>query len=237
MELSSRLFRSAPSVVLGVVLALSAEAAPRTFTSPDGRTLQAEIQAATADTVTLKLAAGPAMTVPVSKFSKADQAFITEWRKANPETIKYEFVPAFTKSKTDSSKAVVNNEERTTESWVCNVKLLNRSGQQLDDLKVDYEIYFSQANGPDYVTRKATGSAAVGSIKHLQEINFQTSDVKLVTYKLEGGFYYSDGSRSRRKDSIEGVVLKIKHGGKQVFEWASSGVPKDRAPATGTANR
>lgn len=233
MEFPSCLPHSLLAVVISFLLTLSVDAAPRTFTSPDGRTVQAEIQSATTDTVTLKLATGPVMTVAVSNFSQADQVYITEWRKANPVTIKYDFVPAYTKSKTDSSKAKVNNVERTTESWVCNVKLLNRSGQTLDGLKVDYEIYYSQANGPDSVIRKVAGSAPVASMKHLQEITFQTSPVKLVTSKLDGGFYFSDGSRPRLKDSIEGVALKIRHGGQLVYEWASSGVPKSRTTENG----
>lgn len=237
MEFHSYLPRCFLAPVLSFVLALSANAAPRTFTSPDGRTLQAEIQSATPDTVTIQLATGAVMTVPVSSFSQADQVYIAEWRKANPVTIKYDFVPAFTKSKTDSSTAKVNNEERTTESWVCNVKLLNRSGETLDGLKVDYEIYYNQANGPTSVIRKAAGSAPVASIKHLQEIAIQTSPVKLVTSKLDGGFYWADGSRARKKDSIEGVLLKIRHGGKLVYEWASSGVPKNRVPASDKETR
>ena len=132
MEFPSCLSSPLSAVVMSLLLALSADAAPRTFTSPDGRTLQAEIQSASTDTVTIKLATGAVMTVAVSTFSQADQVYIAEWRKANPVTIKYDFVPAYTKSKTDSSTAKVNNEERTTESWICNVKLLNRSGQTLE---------------------------------------------------------------------------------------------------------
>jgi hypothetical protein len=226
-------------LLLGILsLAFTTPASARTFTSPDGRTLDAEIQSATAQNVTLQLAAGPVMTVPINKFSQADQAYITEWRKAHPVTIRYDFSPSFTKSKTNTAKSSRGNEEITTESWVCNVKLMNRSGQTLDKLKVNYEIFHSQMNGADFVVRKTTGSTALDSLKHHQEINFQTRDVKLVTLRLDGGFYYSDGSRSRRKESIEGITLKVVHEGKAVYQWDSPGVPKsDASERPGTAAR
>jgi hypothetical protein len=43
---------------------------------------------------------------------------------------------------------------------------------------------------------------------------------------LEGGFYYTDGSRARQKETLNGMVIHINHDGKKVFSWASSGVPK-----------
>lgn len=213
-------------IALGSAASLHAE--PRTFTSPDGRTLQGEVLSATPDMVTLKLATGPSLTVPINKFSEADQAFITEWRKANPVTIKYDFDASFTKEKTDSSKRSQRNTEITTDTWVCNLKLSNRSNHTLENVKVDYEIYYSQTEGNRVITRKMPGSAVIPSIKHLEQTLVPTKELKLETTKLEGGFYYLDGSRSRQKDAIEGVTLKISHAGKPAFEWASSGVPQDR---------
>ncbi|MES2735338.1 MAG: hypothetical protein V4672_03390 [Verrucomicrobiota bacterium] len=224
------------SAFMALALAANLQAEPRTFTSPDGRTLQADVQSATTDMVTLKLANGAPLTVQISKFSEADQTYIAEWRKANPTAIKYNFATSFTKDKRDSSKSSRNNEEITTDTWACNVKLANRSNQTLDGLKMDYEIYYTQVTGKQAVTRKMTGQADVPSIKHLEELVVPTRELKLTTSKLEGGYYYLDGSRSRQKDAIEGVAIKLTHDGKMVYEWASAGVPKDRgATAEGTS--
>ncbi|TDU81507.1 hypothetical protein EI77_00817 [Prosthecobacter fusiformis] len=223
---STALCSACALLIFSLIPGLHAE--PRTFTSPDGRTLLAEIQSATPDMVTLKLVNGPILAVPINKFSESDQAFVAEWRKANPVTIKYDFASSYTKDKANSTKQTVNNVEITTETWLCNLKLANRSNQTLEGLKVNYEIYYSQANGPTMVTRKATGNATIPSLKHLEETAIKTTTVQLKTSKLEGGFYYADGSRSRNKDTIEGMVVKISHQGKQVYEWASSGLPKDR---------
>ena len=63
--------------------------------------------------------------------------FINDWRKANPEQIKYRFVADYTKSKASSSKRKENNETITTERWECNMKLTNQSGQTLEGVTVD----------------------------------------------------------------------------------------------------
>jgi hypothetical protein len=91
-------FRRAFACLIFTLSAASAEV--RTFTSPDGRTLQAEITAATPDRVSLKTAAGQPLVVPIDKFIPADQAHIAEWRKANPVQIKYRFVADYTRDGT-----------------------------------------------------------------------------------------------------------------------------------------
>jgi hypothetical protein len=212
-----------------LIFAVSATAEVRTFTSPDGRTLDAEVSSATLDTVTLKLAAGGTIVAPISKFSTADQQFIKEWRKQNPTAIKYSFTSSYTKEKTKSQKSSVGAATVTSDSWICNMKIANRSGQTLEKLKIDYDIFYDNNEGGRVVTRKASGSATIDNIKHLQEVLVPTKELTLQTSQLKGGYYYSDGARARQRDSLSGMVIKISHEGKQVYTWASSGVPEGRA--------
>lgn len=228
MEFSSTFRRCLCFAALSFGLPLALQAAPRTFTSPDGRTIQAEIQSATTSAVTLKLSTGPTVTAQIGSFSQADQAYIAEWRKANPVTTRYDFNLSFIKEKTGSTKKHYRNEEVTTESWICSVKLLNRSGQTLDKLTTQYEIFYSSQQGAQARVQKQAGNASLGEVKNLQETTFKTVPVSLSTYKLDAGFYYADGTRARRKDSIDGIRVKIFHEGKMVHQWESSGVPKEQ---------
>lgn len=216
------------TTLLSLSAPMSLLAEPRTFTSPDGRTLQAEIESATPDKVTLKLLNGPTLVVEVSRFSEPDQVYITEWRKANPETIKYGFVANYTKEKGSTEKSRRGNVQVTTENWLCNVELTNKSGQTLEGVKVDYEIYYTLTYGPKPESRKKTGTLQVPSIKSLEKVTLKTSAVQLETRKLDGGFYFGDGTRARTKDEIDGVYLKVSHNGKMVYDWASQGLPADR---------
>lgn len=202
------------------------QAEPRTFTSPDGRTLQAEIISATPDRVTLKTSAGQTLVAPVDKFIPADQENIAAWRKANPAAINYRFVADYTKSKEGSSKTKQNNTFITTERWLCNLKLINQSGQTLEDVSADYRIFFDQLERGEKITRSKTGKVDLGTLKSLQQVVVKTDTVELQSIELEGGYYFTDGSRSRQKEGIKGVLIDIRHAGKKVFTWASSGVPK-----------
>jgi hypothetical protein len=204
----------------------SASAEMRTFTSPDGRTMQAEIVSATVDRVTLKTAAGQTLVAPNNKFSEADQAFITQWRKDNPETIKYRFTADYTKSKISSSKRSGDTEFITTEIWECNMKLMNQSGQTLQGVSVDYVIYFERLSSGNMVTQSKAGKVDIGTMNALQPIVLKTDTVELYGYQIKPGYYYDDGTRARDKETIKGMVINVNHEGKKVFTWASSGVPK-----------
>jgi hypothetical protein len=216
------------AALLGISTSASLQAESRTFTSPDGRTVEAEVQSATPDKVTLKLTNGQTIVTEINRFSEADKVYITEWRKVNPETIKYDFATNYTKEKSTTTKSRDGNVQITTENWLCNLKLTNKSGQTLEGVKVDYEIFYSFNAGPKPQPRKTTGTVQVPSIKSFEEIILQTKSVALATRKLDGGFYFADGTRPRQKDEIDGVVIRVTHGNKTVYEWASQGLPADR---------
>jgi hypothetical protein len=216
-----------------VLIASSIQAEMRTFTSPDGRTLEGEIVSATPDMVTLKLASGQTLAAPINKFSDSDQAFILSWRKENPQTIKYAFAAGYTKEKIDSRKSSSGATTITSEKWICKMKITNRSGETLENVKVDYDIYLREMGSG--VMRNTKGSATIASIKHLQELALATSPVTVESSQLSGGYYYTDGSRSRQKGSLEGMMISLSHEGKQVFQWTSPGAPAGGGTATGTA--
>lgn len=228
-------------VAVSLMIPLLSWAEPRTFTSPDGRTLKAQVESATPDMVTLKLATGQSVTAPVQKFGPADQAYIAEWRKANPAAIKYSFTASYTKEKVDSvtkesplisrnSQASNSFETQKADFWVCKMKIANRSGQSLENVKLDYEIYYDEIQRGEKETtlRKVMGSTTIPLIKNFEEVTVPTTEIKLMTSQLNGGFYWKDGGRTRQKDSLVGMAISFSHEGKKVFDWASNGVPKDR---------
>lgn len=212
----------------------------RTFTSPDGRTLQAEIVSATSDAVSLKLGSGQVITAPLSKFSPQDQAYVGNWLKTAPKNqpsgvpdIRYDFAISFSKEKVGTRKTKSMNQEITQEEWICKMKINNRSGQPLDNVVANYLIFYSDTSDGKPVVRRVSGQTQVGTIKHLQEVVVPTKSLNLSEYRLEGGFYFSDGTRARRKDNIEGLIVNILVQGKQVYSWSSPGVP---AGAGGSAS-
>jgi hypothetical protein len=122
--------------------ALTAEL--RTFTSTDGRTVEAEILAAAPDNVTLKLATGQTVVSPLNRFSEADQKHIADWLKQNPVKLNHSFQVSYTKDKTGSSKSRNGSVTVTSETWVCKIKVANRSGQALENVELDYTVFYHQ---------------------------------------------------------------------------------------------
>lgn len=225
----NRLFISLAVLSVGL-----AQAEPHTFTSPDGRTIQAEISSATPDRVTLKLAGGQSIVAEVGRFVQADQDHIAEWRKANPVQMKYRFTADYTKSKASSSKQSMGSETITTEMWDCNMKLVNQSGQTLEGVTVEYVIYLDRFSQGNKIVSSQNGKADLGTMKHLQQMVVKTDAVRLMAYELKGGYYYTDGTRPRGKEGIRGMTINIKHGGNAVFSWSSNNVPKGGPTAEGT---
>lgn len=226
-------FRSlTASAALAFLPVLASQAALRTFTSPNGQTIQAEIVSASAADVTLKMANGAVITATLDKFSRADQAFVAEWLKSNAAAIKYSFDLNFSKDKTDSSKRMLGNTEVTTERWLCHIKFTNRSNVTLDNVSLKYDIYYTAISGNQSIVKKFSGDTKVAPTKHLETVSVSTKEIVLEKSKLEGGFYYADGSRSRQRDSIDGIAIDVFHNGQKVHSWVSSGVPKDRVAPT-----
>ncbi|MES2594839.1 MAG: hypothetical protein V4662_05870 [Verrucomicrobiota bacterium] len=221
-------------IALALLPVALVNAEPRTFTSPDGRTLEAEISAATPDRVTLKMTNGQTIVAPVDKFVPADQEHIAEWRKANPMQVKYRFAADYSKSKASSSKSGSGSEVITTEMWECNMKLTNQSGQTLDGVTVDYTIYLDEFSRGSKITTSKKGQFKVGTMKNLQQMVVKTDPVQIQGVELKGGYYYTDGSRPRDKESIRGMLIEINHEGKKVFTWASNNVPKGAMTAEGS---
>lgn len=185
--------------------------------------------------MTLKTAAGQTIVAPVDKFITADQQHIAEWRKANPAKINYRFTADYTKSRIDSSKTKQGSETFTTETWECNIKLANQTPQTLEGVTVDYIIYYDNIEQGNKVTRNLMGKAEVGTMKSLQQVVLKTQPVKLQGVELEGGFYYTNGARSRQKESVTGMTVNVNHDGKKVFSWSGGNVPKGGPTAEGTS--
>ncbi len=227
-----------PSPALGFTTLLLSLAAPleaRTFTSADGRTVDADIVAATAENVTLKLTSGQTVVSTLDRFSTSDRAFIAAWLKQNPAKINYSFQVSYTKDKRGSRKQKTGSVSVTIEDWLCRIKLANRSGQDLENVDVNYSIFSEQMDEGRPVLRSTRGKITLPMIRANEELTLQTDEVQLASTQLDGGFYYVDGARARQKDSLAGMAVSVRHAGKTVFEWASKGMEGKAGTATGSA--
>lgn len=197
------------------------QAASRTFTSIDGRTVDAEITSASNVQVTLKLADGRETVVPLNRLSPADQEYIATWITQNPQAIRYSFVVDVTKDKVSSAESKEEGLTTTRTKWLYHVKVTNRAPQAIEGLKLSYQIHYSDEEGKAKSTEVRPGSVNLGPVAQGGTITADTEPVELITTRLDSGYYWKNGAPSKQSDTLKGIAVTIEHQGKIVHEFVS----------------
>lgn len=207
-----------------ILLTMTAlKAAPRNFTSVDGKTVNAELVGANGLQATLKLPDGRETVVPLNRLSAADQAFIAAWAGQNPQAIRYNFVVDTTKEKvgTKEGRAGVGS-SKTTTTWLYHVKVTNRASQPVEGLKVRYQIHYSDAEGKAKSSEFKSGAKDLPALKPGESASVDTETVDLISTRLDSGYVYRDGDPARQTDTLKGIAVTIEHNGKSVHEFVSA---------------
>lgn len=205
----------------------------RDFSNTSGKVIKAAIVSATDTDVTLQMENGRTITGGISFFSKKDQAYIRTWLKENPPKLEYEFDIVATKSREDRKRSTEGNTIVTYETWLYKLKIENRTKpvQELSGLNLEYNIVMSpKARATNVSSRSEKGLASSGryrikkgkmslpAIKYLERKEFGTSTFPLNKSELAPGWYYADGTKDERDDDLEGIWIKITHGGEVVLD-------------------
>lgn len=214
--------------LLGLSPTLKAEV--RTFTSTEGRTISAEIVSATVDLVSLKLADGSTATLPLTRLVEADREHIKQWHKANPTEVRYNFTVDWTDECLSGKQRARANGPAVVESkekWVCHFKVLNRSGQTLENVEVRYQIHYTNVDGKATSAEHVKGTKSIPAIKFNETVTLDSDTLELAVTQLAPGWTWADPKMRRKEnDDIKGVVVTLYHQGKQVHEFVSRGITK-----------
>jgi hypothetical protein len=225
------------ALVCGAISAL--QAAPRSFTSTEGKTIEAELVSATGLQATIKLTDGRETVVPLNRLSQADQDFVGQWLAQHPQAVRYNFVVDASKDKVDS-KTKGSNLSITTATatkWLYHVKITNRASEPVNGVIMRYQIHYIDVEGKSKNTEYAFGAKELPMLKPGESTMIDTDPVQLIKTELQGGYVYSDGSRSRQADTIKGLAVTLQYNGSSVFEFATSGVKKVSEEAVTSSNR
>lgn len=204
---------------LCLLAAASAEA--REFTDNQGRKLEGELLSVTGPQAVIKRTEdGRQFTVAVSQFSEEDRKFMAEFAATH---VHYDFDVKLTKDRQGTTKSKFNNVTSAEEKWAYKVDLTNKSSADATDLRVDYWLFRKADDGK--IKTKAqvqqSGSTKVGELKHAATKQFQTKAVVLTKQELDGGFYFSDGTKNKAHDSLGGVAMRFFQGDREVATWAT----------------
>ena len=219
---------SQSALVLLATVNLSAQcrAESRVFTSTDGKTLNGEISAATADSLTLKLSSGSQLVVPLQRLGPDDQVFVKNWLKAHPPTINYSFDVTWSKEKTGSSTTGIDHTKNVSNKYVTHIKITNKSGQAIENLDLHYQIYYNDVQGTATILQHRDGKHTIPLIKSGETLTVDTAPISLDSKQLAAGYHYTTGAPSRQIDTLKGIAAIFYHNGKHVFEYVTQGIKK-----------
>lgn len=198
----------------------------RTFTSKDGvRKIEAEIQSATGDTVTIQVKNGAVTTSRIDLFSLEDQEFIRNWAKDNPAPVKLSFAITTGRSRVNKQNKDTNSHVVVIEDWAYDLNFENRATNAVDNLELRYRIYIKseheeEKNKEGYYI--SDGIIKVARIEPLGRQKHQTKSVPLLNSTLKSGYVHKDGRRDRASDDLVGVWVKVFKDGERVWEYKSA---------------
>lgn len=230
-----------------LALALSAGGGPvrageaRTFTSKDGRSIEAEIVSHKGETLRIRRSdTGREMQLPVSALAEDDQKSARKFIRDNPdlrETVKpgdirVEFSRAkFEREKTSDYYYV----DTDAENWGFSIAVLNQTGLPIEGLRLEYVVYARR--DPDNVEsmsrsktepenlERITGQEELKPIPSGQRVAIRTKPVVSIRTKYSDGvrIYTADGKlrRSWRDKALHGVWFRVYDGDKLVHEACS----------------
>lgn len=131
-----------PTVVATVILGVlpwRADAEVRTFTSSDGKTMEAELVSADNVYVTVRLTANRRQVqFPLSRLSAEDQEFVRTWAEEN---VAYRLRIDARKKTTGSENITKGNTKTNVRSYLYDVAIENWGRNDLDNAMVEYRIY------------------------------------------------------------------------------------------------
>jgi hypothetical protein len=140
-------------------------------------------------------------------------------KEASPARVEISAMPR-KETKERDREGVTSTAEK---SFQYSVKITNRSFRDVSGLRVEYRIFVRNDSGKGAVTQQKMSKQAFkldlpAILKH-GEFSFDTEPVSLKSSKLDGGWIYKDGSRSKVEDRVAGIWLKVFQDGNVVGEY------------------
>ena len=213
------------AVVFSMTLTtISAEEKFREFRSSDGKSISAKLlYHKGSGSVTMELANGKKVKVPILRFSEDDQKYLNDWVKANPPKIKYAFKYEVDTERDTIKRAGGYYDRSKSGKHAYNVTITNMSRDTVTDMVVKYQMYMlnntsgagSYEYGDEYMQTDEIPLKADIPYNHEREFTSKAFRIDEERYS----YYYS---RNNRKDVMEGIIIRMyDKTGKLVDEWKS----------------
>ncbi|MCB1063594.1 MAG: hypothetical protein KDN20_11815 [Verrucomicrobiae bacterium] len=232
----------------------------RTFTSDDGRKIEAEMVAFRANSAHVRMN-GRNFSIPLEKLSSDDQAWVKDWAKRNTDyrldfserVVEHPHLREAKKKRDEKDR----KESFESESRFYELRIGNRSGLDLTNLTVQYQIVVRKTHTEKLTIggskkqetpRFVTGAKKVNLLANTDHVKLTLDTVRLETHEWqERGYVLKRDSETGREyavyhwddygdeERLDGVWVKVFMGNILVGEWKSEGKIVDEVQWAGDA--
>ena len=118
-----------------------------------------------------------------------------------------------------TTKASEGGANRTTEHWLYQLTIENKSFHDLTGLQVKYVILYTREKLGEKASAKPerkTGSFPIPTLKSREKLVFKTDALELNKAALVGNYIYPSGAKPNAQDALVGVALHVEQNG-QLF--------------------
>ena len=226
-------------VLLGSLLLCAvggAEEAFRTFTSADGRKMEARLLMVSQGDVRIERKGDlQHFKLQIERFSKEDQRFIKTWDEMKRLSREDALEVKIRRSRSDrDSKASISTKTKTWKAGYT-IRVANETVGSFLDLEVRYRIFkFDQAvaaqDRGDGTMKRMSGSFKIDRLEPDEWMEHDTEQFDMSASQLKENWYYIGGGRKRSKDELDGCWVRIYKGNDLVHEYAlPAGVMREQS--------
>jgi hypothetical protein len=123
------------------------------------------------------------------------------------------------KKRFDVDRSATVSTMTTKEKWGYSVTLENKAFKPLENLEVQYRQFKMDdtRKGPGKL-KGVPGSTKIEKMGNGEKFKFDTDAVEIEKQELKAGWSYTDGSKSKVKDALSGLWVRVVKDGETVYE-------------------
>lgn len=197
-----------------IVGSLFAELQAREFLLPEGK-VEGEITAVANGVITLRMPDGKSKAVPAATLTQDDLNHAKQWWEQNRK-LWFEIRATSKKVGKGESKDKGIGTESRMDRWRFTVEVRNSDKLATPEVSVDYTLHVKNPLKGGQIEPR-NGQVKIPPLPPGGKHTFETSEVEVEVLKTKPGYVFIYGHDGQHKDSLDGLSMVIKAGGRTVW--------------------
>ncbi|HRH95723.1 MAG TPA: hypothetical protein PLB55_07290 [Prosthecobacter sp.] len=186
----------------------------REFLLPEGK-VEGEITAVANGVITLRMSDGKSKAVPAATLTQDDLNHAKQWWEQNRK-MWFEIRATSKKVGKGESKDKGIGTESRMDRWRFTVEVRNSDKLATPEVSVDYTLHVKNPLKGGQIEPR-NGQVKIPPLPPGGKHTFETSEVEVEVLKTKPGYVFIYGHDGQHKDSLDGLSMVIKAGGRTVW--------------------